>query len=109
MHDHRTVISHSMAVSGDITVGTHLIVEGAVTAAKIDTQNHTVIIGQYSAVQADVHGSQVLVLGQLNGNVFATEKIDIRATAVVNGDLHAPLIKLEEKSRLNGRLNYTGG
>lgn len=109
MHDHRTVISHSMAVSGDITVGTHLIVEGAVTAAKIDTQNHTVIIGQYSAVQADIHGSQVLVLGQINGNIFASEKIDVRSTAVINGDLNAPLIKLEEKSRLNGRLNYTGG
>lgn len=108
MHDHRTVITHSMAVSGDITVDTHLIIEGAISANRIDSKNHTVVIGQYSAVNGDVYGSQILVLGTITGNLYATEKIDIRATAVIQGDVNAPLIKLEEKSRLNGRLNYTG-
>ncbi len=107
MHDHRTVISHSMAISGDVTVDTHLIIEGAISAARIDSKNHTIVIGQYSAVHGDVYGSQILVLGQINGNLFASEKIDIRETAVINGDVNAPLIKLEEKARLNGRLNYT--
>ncbi|HNJ04846.1 MAG TPA: polymer-forming cytoskeletal protein [Leptospiraceae bacterium] len=107
MHDHRSVITHSMAISGDLTVDTHLIIEGAISATKIDSKNHTVVVGQYSAVHGDVYGSQILVLGEINGNLFASEKIDIRSTAVINGDVNAPLIKMEEKSRLNGRLNYT--
>ena len=107
MHDHRSVITHSMAISGELAIDTHLIIEKTISTTKIDSKNHTVVIGQYSAVNGDVYGSQILVLGNITGNLFATEKIDIRSTAVINGDVNAPLIKLEEKARLNGRLNYT--
>lgn len=107
MHENRSVITHSMAISGDINVDTHLVIEGAVSANRIDSKNHTVVIGQYSAINGDIYGSQILVLGNITGNLFASEKIDIRSTAVINGDVSAPVIRMEEKARLNGRLNYT--
>jgi len=107
MHETQSLVSHSMAISGDITVDTSLLVEGAVSGNKIDAKNHTVVVGQYSAVTADIHARIILVIGQMTGNLHATERIDIRATAVINGDIHAPLIRLEEKGKVNGRLDYT--
>ena len=107
MHENRSVITHSMAISGDINVDTDLIIEGAVSANRIDSKNHTVVIGQYSAINGDIYGAQILVLGNITGNLFASEKVDIRSTAVINGDVNAPVIRMEEKARLNGRLNYT--
>ena len=56
----------------------------------------TLIIGERGVVQADVRADRVQVSGEVTGNLKATDRIDLRRTARVYGDLEAPVVVVEE-------------
>jgi cytoskeletal protein CcmA (bactofilin family) len=56
----------------------------------------TLIIGERGVVQADVRAGRVQVSGEVTGNLRATDRIDLKRTARVYGDLEAPVVVVEE-------------
>jgi cytoskeletal protein CcmA (bactofilin family) len=56
----------------------------------------TLIIGERGVLQADVRAGRVLVSGEVTGNVRATERIELKRTARVYGDVEAPVVVVEE-------------
>ena len=56
----------------------------------------TLIIGEKASVNATVRAGVVLISGEVIGNVFATERVELRGTARVYGDVEAPVIVVEE-------------
>jgi cytoskeletal protein CcmA (bactofilin family) len=56
----------------------------------------TLIIGERGVVQADVRAGRVQVSGEVTGNLRATERIDLKRTARVYGDVEAPVVVVEE-------------
>ena len=100
----RTRIGPKVVITGEITSDEELTIEGTVTANKIESRNGILITGRGSVVRAELVGRKVTVFGRLDGNVNATESIYIGETAVVNGDLKAPKIHLNDDAILNGRI-----
>jgi cytoskeletal protein CcmA (bactofilin family) len=56
----------------------------------------TLIIGERGVVAADIRAGRVLVSGEVTGNVRALERIELKRTARVHGDVEAPVVVLEE-------------
>ncbi len=56
----------------------------------------SLIIGEKGVVNATVRAGIVLINGEVIGNVFATERVELRGTARVYGDVEAPVIVVEE-------------
>ena len=56
----------------------------------------TLIIGERGVVQADIRAGRVQVNGEITGNVWATERIDLKRTARMYGDVEAPVVVVEE-------------
>jgi cytoskeletal protein CcmA (bactofilin family) len=56
----------------------------------------TLIIGERAVIAADIRAGRVLVSGEVTGNVRATERIELKRTARVFGDVEAPVVVLEE-------------
>ena len=56
----------------------------------------TLIIGERAVVEADVRAGRVLVSGEVTGNLRATERIELKRTARVYGDVEAPVVVVEE-------------
>lgn len=56
----------------------------------------TLIIGEHAVVHADVRAGRVHVSGEVTGNLRATERVDLRRTARVYGDVEAPVVVVEE-------------
>jgi cytoskeletal protein CcmA (bactofilin family) len=56
----------------------------------------TLIIGERGVLQADVRVGRVQVSGEVTGNLKATERIDLKRTARVYGDVEAPVVVVEE-------------
>jgi cytoskeletal protein CcmA (bactofilin family) len=69
----------------------------------------TLIIGEKGIVHADIQAGVVLVSGQLTGNVLATERVELRGTARVVGDVEAPVIVVEEGVLFEGHCRMTQG
>ncbi|MDH5654953.1 MAG: polymer-forming cytoskeletal protein [Spirochaetia bacterium] len=100
----RTRIGPSVVINGEIVSDEELTIEGTVTANKIESRNGTLITGKTSVIKAELSGKKVTVFGKLDGNVNAQESIYIGESAVVNGDLKAPKIHLNDDAVLNGRI-----
>lgn len=62
----------------------------------------TVIIGQKGVINADIRAGQVLVSGEVVGNVRATERVELKGTARMFGDIDAPVIVVEEGGVFEG-------
>src|SRR3990167_8185240 len=58
--------------------------------------NDTLIIVEKGVINADIRAGQVLVSGEVVGNVQATERVELKRTARVFGDVEAPIIVVEE-------------
>jgi cytoskeletal protein CcmA (bactofilin family) len=95
-----SIIGPGMRVVGDCeTDGTLRIegtVEGTVRAAK------AVVIGKDGVVKGDVLTQDAIIGGRVTGAVVAESRLELQATSVVDGEVKARRIKLEEGGRLNG-------
>jgi len=67
----------------------------------------TLIIGDKGVINGDIHAGQVLVSGEIVGNVFAAERVDLKRTARVFGDVEAPVIVVEEGVLFEGHCRMT--
>jgi len=67
----------------------------------------TLIIGEKGVMSGDIRAGQVLVSGEIVGNVFAAERVDLKRTARVFGDVEAPVIVVEEGVLFEGHCRMT--
>ncbi len=56
----------------------------------------TLIIGERAVLEADVRAGRLVVNGEVTGNLRAMERIELKPTARVYGDVEAPVVVLEE-------------
>lgn len=99
-------IGKSIAIKGDLTGNEDLVVEGKVEG-KIDLPDNELTVGHNGDVSADIHAKSVVVIGKVNGNVSATEKIEVQASGSVDGDVRAPRLIIQEGATLNGSVEMT--
>ncbi|HET7876964.1 MAG TPA: polymer-forming cytoskeletal protein [Methylomirabilota bacterium] len=71
------------------------------------SSSDTLIIGEKGVVNADIRAGQVLISGEVRGNVQATERVELKRTARVFGDMEAPVIVLEEGVLFEGHCRMT--
>ena len=69
--------------------------------------NDTLIIGEKAVVNANIRAGQVLISGEVIGNVTAAERIELRGQAKVFGDVEAPVIVLEDGVLFEGHCRMT--
>jgi len=61
------------------------------------------IVGETGAVEADVRAASLAISGQVTGTIVATERLELRRTARVVGDIEAPVVVIEEGAVFQGR------
>ena len=83
-----------------------LFIEGSVQGS-INLPDCRVTVGQSGRVTAGIVAGNIVVMGQVNGNLTAFDRIEIRAQASVTGDTTAPRMRVEDGAFLNGRLDVS--
>lgn len=99
----RTVIGPSMSIQGEVSGKGAITVHGQVKG-RIDLRNHTVTVGKNGRVKANIVGKMISIEGQVRGNLYGADKIIIRETGNVRGDIVAPRVNLEDGSKFKGRM-----
>jgi cytoskeletal protein CcmA (bactofilin family) len=67
----------------------------------------TLIIGEKGSVTGDIRTGQVLVSGEVVGNLFCTERVELKRTARVFAEVEAPLLVVEEGALFEGHCRMT--
>ncbi|MFO0691683.1 MAG: polymer-forming cytoskeletal protein [Myxococcota bacterium] len=68
------------------------------------TSENTLIVGESGKIHATIKSVCVMVSGLVDGDIQASSQIVLHKSAVVNGDLVAPNIVMEEGAQLNGNV-----
>jgi cytoskeletal protein CcmA (bactofilin family) len=97
-------IGKSVVIKGDLTASEDLTIEGQVEG-KIELRNNILTIGANGKIKAQVQAKAVVVLGEVTGNISATERVDIRDNGSVDGDLSAPRIAIADGAHFRGSID----
>ena len=101
-----TLIGRQTEIQGTLRVVQSVRIDGKVVGnieAPKD-QAITVVIGQEGEIQGDVIASRVIVAGKVSGNIDAFERVELLASALVQGDVKYGSIAVEHGARLLGLL-----
>lgn len=99
-------IGKSIVFKGELTGSEDLEVDGKMEG-DIKLPDHVLTIGPNGRLKASVNAKSVHIIGHITGNVSATERVEIQASGIVEGDIHAPKLLIQEGAVVNGSIEMT--
>jgi cytoskeletal protein CcmA (bactofilin family) len=93
-----------VTVKGQIFSREDLTIDGEVEGT-VELQDNRLTIGPNAKVTASVKAREIIVLGSINGNVEAADKIDIRKEARLIGDIKTARIQIEDGAYFKGGID----
>ena len=94
-------IGKSVVIKGELNGSEDLTIEGEVEG-KIELKDHVLTIGPNGKIRAQVFAKALVVLGEVSGNVSASEKVEIRGGGSVEGDIVSPRVTIAEGAHFRG-------
>lgn len=103
-----TLLARSIEVSGDIKFEGHLEVEGRVVGDIYarEGSDARVRVLENGIVEGHIHAPNVVINGQVTGDVHATKHLELAAHAVVNGNVHYQVVEMVKGAQVNGNLMH---
>ena len=97
-------IGKSVVIKGELNGSEDLTIEGHVEGT-IQLREHVLTIGPNGKINAQVFAKSVIVLGEVTGNVTASDKVDIRDNGSVDGDIVSPRVAIAEGAHFRGSID----
>jgi cytoskeletal protein CcmA (bactofilin family) len=97
-------IGKSVVIKGELSGSEDLYVDGNVEG-NIELRNNSLTVGPNGKVRANVSAKSVVIQGKLDGSVNASERVELRKSAVVTGDVTTQRIAIEEGAFLKGKID----
>ena len=101
-------IGKSVLIKGELSGSEDLTIEGQVEG-QIELKQHVLTIGPHGRIRAQIFGKVVVVLGEVVGNIKASDKVSIRDAGTVEGDIFAPRVAIAEGARFRGKIDMQRG
>lgn len=101
-------IGKSVVIKGELSGSEDLTIEGQVEG-KIELKDNVLTIGTNGKIKAQVFAKTVIVLGEVVGNITASEKVDIRDNGSVDGDITSPKVAIAEGAHFRGAIDMNRG
>jgi cytoskeletal protein CcmA (bactofilin family) len=97
-------IGKSVVIKGELSGSEDLYVDGQVDGS-IALKGNSLTVGPNGQVKGSVDAKAVVLQGKLDGNILASDRVDLRKSAVVTGDISAQRISIEEGAYLKGKVD----
>jgi cytoskeletal protein CcmA (bactofilin family) len=99
-------IGKSIVICGEVKGSEDLIVDGRVEGT-VNLAESRLTIGPSANVAANLSAKDILVLGQVRGNLAASGRVELRAGCVVEGDIRALRLAVEDNAVFRGKVDLT--
>ncbi len=97
-------IGKSVVIKGELSGSEDLYVDGIVEGS-ITLKGNSLTVGPNGQVKANVEAKGVVVQGKLEGNIQASDRVELRKAATVTGDVTTQRISIEEGAYLKGKVD----
>ena len=107
MDNFRSDIAHigkSVVVRGELSGSEDLFVDGEVEGS-IELRGNSLTIGPNGRVRANVNARDIVVQGKVDGNLRATDRVDLKKSALVTGDIITQRIAIEDGAFFKGSVD----
>ncbi len=99
-----TIIAQDAEINGDIIFSGVLQIDGRIVG-NIDAEQGVVRISEHGRVEGVIKAPNVLINGEVTGDVHAGEHLELDAKARINGSLYYRLIEMLMGAQVSGTLN----
>jgi cytoskeletal protein CcmA (bactofilin family) len=89
----RNILSSDVEIKGTVKFSNDLVIDGKIEGEIHSNGNLTV--GENARIKAEIKTATVVVYGKVHGNIIATERVDLKSTAEVVGDIKAKTLSVE--------------
>jgi|SRR5215472_12939921 len=101
------LIGKSFVIKGQVSCDGDLYIDGQIEGS-VDPKGHRLTIGPDGRLKANVSARAVIVRGKLEGNIQASERVDLKQSAVVVGDIVTQTISIESGANIKGSIEVGG-
>ncbi|KAA6464989.1 polymer-forming cytoskeletal protein [Acidobacteria bacterium AB60] len=101
-------IGKTVVIRGEVKGGEDLTIDGHVEGT-IQLADNRLTIGPNADVAADLTARDILVMGKVKGNVVATGRVELRSGCLLEGDVRAMRLAIEDNAVLRGKVDLTQG
>jgi cytoskeletal protein CcmA (bactofilin family) len=99
-------LGSSVVIKGEVSGSEDLYLDGQVEGA-IDLKGNRLTIGPNGRVKANVSASSAVIHGKLEGNINATDRVDLKQSATVTGDIVTQRISIDEGAYFRGGVDIS--
>jgi cytoskeletal protein CcmA (bactofilin family) len=99
-------IGKTVVICGEIKGSEDLIVDGRVEGT-VNLSESRLTIGPTASMAANLSAKDILVMGQVQGNLVATGRVELRAGSQVEGDIRAFRLAVEDNAVFRGNVDLT--
>ena len=100
-------VGKSIVIRGELTGEEDLLINGTVEGT-VRLPGGRLTVGPEAHVTAELTAKDIVVLGAVTGNLTASDRVDLRRSAVLHGDITASRLSIEEGATVQGKATLTG-
>jgi cytoskeletal protein CcmA (bactofilin family) len=101
-------LGSGLVVKGDISGGEDLLIDGTVEGT-ITLQSHRLTVGCTAQLSSDVVAREVVIYGEVGGNIRVSDRVEIKKDSTVIGDVTTARISIEDGAYFKGRIEIDRG
>jgi cytoskeletal protein CcmA (bactofilin family) len=102
----RALIGSKLRIKGELYGEEDILIQGHVEGT-IEVKDNNLTVGADGHVKADSQATQIIVEGEVHGDLSGEEKVVVKATSNVKGNIVAPRVSLEEGARFKGMIDMS--
>ena len=111
MDTYRADVAHigkSVIIKGELSGSEDLYLDGQVEGS-IDLRDHSITVGPNSQVRANIFAKDVTIHGKVDGNVTGVNRVELKKSALLNGNIDTQRIVIEDGAFFKGSIDIRKG
>ncbi|HET7872934.1 MAG TPA: polymer-forming cytoskeletal protein [Terriglobales bacterium] len=101
-------IGKSVVIRGELTGNEDLYLDGDIEGT-IDLRDHKLVIGPNGKIKASITAREIVIHGRLEGNVAATDRVELKKSCTLIGDVGTQRIMIEDGAFFKGAIDIKEG
>ncbi len=97
-------IGKSVIIKGELSGSEDLTIEGQVDG-KIELRQNVLTIGANAKIKAQVFAKAIVIMGEVHGNISASDKVEIKDNGSVDGDISSPRVAIADGAHFRGSID----
>lgn len=97
-------IGKSVLIKGELSGSEDLYLDGEVEGS-VELKQHSLTIGPHGQARANLNAREVIIHGKVDGNISGDERVELKKSAIVVGDISTQRILIEDGAFFKGAID----